>query len=226
MILVDFGNDWNEILKDEFSKEYYLKLRKFLKEEYSAHTVFPDMNNIFSALKTTSYSDTKVVIIGQDPYHEVGQAHGMCFSVQPGIKPPPSLCNIYKELQADLGTYIPNNGYLMPWARQGVLLLNTILTVREGEAASHRGKGWETFTDRVISALSERKNPVIFLLWGNHAQSKAELIDKSRHFIFTAAHPSPLSASRGFLGCRHFSKVNETLVSLVKSPIDWQIPNI
>ena len=224
--MIDFGNDWNGILADEFKKEYYLKLRAFLKDEYSTHTVFPDMHKIFSALKTTSYHDTKVVIIGQDPYHEVGQAHGMCFSVQPGVPAPPSLMNIYKEMRDDVGTYIPNNGYLMDWAKQGVLLLNTILTVREGEALAHKGKGWEIFTDRVISALSERRDPVIFLLWGNHAQSKAELIDKSRHFIFTAAHPSPLSASRGFFGCRHFSKTNEPLISLVKSPIDWQTKNI
>lgn len=224
--MVKLGNDWDSIIGDEFNKKYYLKLRAFLKSEYASANIFPDMHSIFSALKTTSYRDTKVVIIGQDPYHEVGQAHGMCFSVQPGVPAPPSLCNIYKELQADLGTFIPNNGYLMDWAKQGVLLLNTILTVREGEALAHKGKGWEIFTDRVISALSERDDPVIFLLWGNHAQSKAELIDKFKHYIFTAAHPSPLSASRGFFGCRHFSKANETLISLVKSPIDWQIKNI
>ncbi len=224
--MVNLGNDWDEILGEEFKKEYYLKLRAFLKDEYSSRKIFPDMNNIFSALKTTSYKGTKVVIIGQDPYHEIGQAHGMCFSVLPGVKTPPSLCNIYKELSEDVGTYIPNNGYLMSWAKQGVLLLNTILTVREGEPLSHKNKGWEIFTDKVISCLNKREDPVIFLLWGNQAGAKSELIDSSRHYIFKAAHPSPLSASRGFLGCRHFSKVNETLISLVKTPIDWQIENI
>ncbi len=224
--MVNLGNDWNDILGSEFQKDYYLSLRAFLKKEYAENKVFPDMHDIFSALKTTSYKDTKVVIIGQDPYHEVGQAHGMCFSVKPGVAIPPSLLNIYKELRDDLGTYIPNNGYLMDWAKQGVLLLNSVLTVREGEALSHKGHGWEIFTDKVISALNEREDPVIFLLWGSHAQSKAELIDVSRHYILKAPHPSPLSASRGFLGCRHFSKANETLISLVKSPIDWQIKNI
>lgn len=224
--MVNLGNDWNKIIGNEFQKDYYQTLRSFLKKEYAENKVYPDMYDIFSALKTTSYKDTKIVIIGQDPYHEVGQAHGMCFSVKPGVAIPPSLLNIYKELKEDLGTYIPNNGYLMDWAKQGVLLLNTILTVRDGEALSHKGHGWEIFTDRVISALNERDDPVIFLLWGSHAQSKAELIDPSKHYIFKAPHPSPLSASRGFFGCRHFSKANEILISLVKTPIDWQIKNI
>lgn len=224
--MVHFGNDWDDVLGAEFSKDYYLSLRTFLKAEYSSQRIYPDMNDIFAALKTTPYSKVKVVIIGQDPYHEPHQAHGMCFSVQPGTAPPPSLVNIYKELQNDVGAFIPNNGYLMPWAAQGVLLLNTILTVREGAPLSHKGKGWEIFTDRVIAALSERDDPIIFLLWGAHAQAKAELIDKNRHFILMAPHPSPLSASRGFFGCRHFSKANDLLLTLVKSPIVWQIPNL
>lgn len=224
--MIHFGNDWDQLLADEFGKEYYLRLRAFLKKEYSEATVYPDMNDIFSALKATAYRDVKVVIIGQDPYHEPGQAHGMCFSVKPGVAAPPSLCNIFKELKSDLGTYIPNNGYLVPWAKQGVLLLNTVLTVRQGEPLSHKGQGWETFTDRVITLLAQREDPVIFLLWGAHAQAKTELIDATHHYILTAPHPSPLSASRGFFGCRHFSKTNDLLLSLVKSPIDWQIPNI
>ncbi|MDP4132600.1 MAG: uracil-DNA glycosylase [Bacillota bacterium] len=224
--MVLLGNDWDNIIGDEFTKDYYIKLRAFLKSEYSNYNVYPNMYDMFSALKATSFADTKIVIIGQDPYHEPGQAHGMCFSVKPGVTPPPSLRNIFKELQSDLGLYIPNNGYLMSWAKQGVLLLNTVLTVREGEANSHKGKGWEIFTDRIIKELSNRDDPVVFLLWGSPAQAKAELIDTSRHYIFEAPHPSPLSASRGFFGCKHFSKANETLISLVKSPIDWQIKNI
>ena len=221
------SNDWLEAINSEFHKPYYKELYSFVKEEYSKTVVYPPSEDIFNALHLTPLKDVKVLILGQDPYHGENQAHGLSFSVLPTQKDiPPSLQNIYKELNSDLGCYIPNNGYLEKWAKQGVLLLNTILTVREGEALAHKGKGWEIFTDRVISALSERDDPVIFLLWGNHAQSKAELIDKSRHYIFTAAHPSPLSASRGFFGCRHFSKANETLISLVKSPIDWQIKNI
>ena len=224
--MVDFGNDWNGILKDEFQKEYYQKLRQFLKYEYTHYTVFPDMYDLYSALRATSYQDTKVVIIGQDPYHEVGQAHGMCFSVKPGVQTPPSLQNIFKELHDDLGCFIPDNGYLMPWAKQGVLLLNAVLTVREGQADSHKGKGWETFTDRVIEVLNERKDPMVFLLWGKNARAKAERIDRTRHFVLEAPHPSPLSASRGFFGCHHFSQANEALISFLRSPIDWQIPNI
>ncbi len=224
--MVHLANDWDDILGAEFSKDYYLSLRAFLKAEYASQRIYPDMNNIFSALKATPYSKVKVVIIGQDPYHEPHQAHGMCFSVQPGTLPPPSLINIFKELQSDIGAFIPNNGYLMPWAKQGVLLLNTVLTVREGAPLSHKGKGWEIFTDRVIAALSNRADPVIFLLWGSHAQAKADLIDQTHHFILKAPHPSPLSASRGFFGCKHFSKTNDFLLRLVKSPIDWQIPNI
>ena len=221
--MIDFGNDWNGILADEFKKEYYLKLRAFLKDEYSTRTVFPDMHKIFSALKTTSYHDTKVVIIGQDPYHEVGQAHGMCFSVQPGVPAPPSLMNIYKEMRDDVGTYIPNNGYLMDWAKQGVLLLNTILTVREGEALAHKGKGWEIFTDDVIKKLNEREKPMVFLLWGANARSKKQFITNPNHLVLEAAHPSPLSAYNGFFGCRHFSKCNAFLEAHGIEPVDWRI---
>lgn len=224
--MVSLGNDWDSVLGNEFEKDYYLKLREFLKAEYSRTEVYPNMYDLFSALKVTSYKDTKVVILGQDPYHEPGQAHGMSFSVKPGVAIPPSLLNMYKELRDSLGCYIPDNGYLVPWARQGVLLLNTVLTVRKGEANSHKGMGWEIFTDKVISLLNQRRDPVVFLLWGRGARQKAELIDTSRHFVFEAAHPSPLSASRGFMGCGHFKKANEALISILKSPIDWQIPNI
>ncbi len=224
--MVKLGNDWDEVIGGEFEKEYYLRLREFLKAEYAAGEVYPNMYDMFSALKVTSYQGTKVVIIGQDPYHEPGQAHGMAFSVKPGTPIPPSLLNMYKELNRTLGCYIPNNGYLVPWARQGVLLLNAVLTVRRGQADSHKGKGWEQFTDSIIQALNRRRDPVVFLLWGNNARKKAQIIDRERHFVFEAAHPSPLSASRGFFGCNHFAKANEALISVLKSPIDWQIPNI
>lgn len=224
--MVDLGNDWDELLKEEFKKEYYLKLREFLKEEYSTRVIYPNMNNIFEALKYTSYKDTKILILGQDPYHGENQAHGMAFSVQPNVQTPPSLLNIYKELRDDLGCFIPNNGYLMPWAKQGILLLNTALTVRANEANSHRNKGWEIFTDKIIEVLNERNDPVIFVLWGANARKKKELIDPNKHYILEAPHPSPLSASRGFFGCRHFSKINNILKELGKEPIDWQINNI
>ena len=224
--MVTFNNSWDEQLKDEFDKPYYQALREFLKEEYRTETIYPSMHDIFNALKTTSYEEVKVVILGQDPYHGPRQAHGMAFSVQPGVKVPPSLVNIYKELQASLGCYIPDNGYLMKWADQGVLLLNTVLTVRAGKPQSHKGKGWEIFTDRVISLLNERKDPIIFLLWGAPAKKKAELITASQHKILTAAHPSPLSAYNGFFGCNHFKKVNDYLVAMGKTPIDFQIENI
>lgn len=224
--MVTLGNDWDKIIGGEFEKDYYLRLRAFLKSEYSNCRVYPNMYDLFSALKVTSYEKTKVVILGQDPYHEPNQAHGMSFSVKPGVPIPPSLLNMYKELRDEYGCFIPNNGYLMPWAKQGVLLLNAVLTVREGQANSHAGKGWETFTDSVIEALNRRADPVVFLLWGNYARKKKELIDASRHFVLEAAHPSPLSASRGFMGCGHFKRANEILLSLVKTPIDWQIQNI
>lgn len=224
--MVNLENDWNDILKGEFEKDYYISLRDFLKEEYESREIYPNMYNIFEALKHTSYKDTKVLILGQDPYHGENQAHGLAFSVQPGVRIPPSLLNMYKELQSDLGCFIPNNGYLIPWADQGVLLLNTALTVRAHEANSHKNKGWERFTDEIIKKLNEREDPVIFVLWGANARKKVEFIDTSKHFILEAPHPSPLSARRGFFGCKHFSKINDILITLGKEPIDWQIPNI
>ena len=219
-------NDWNELLKDEFSKEYYLTLREFLKNEYNTKTIYPDKYDIFNALHYTSYKDVKVVILGQDPYHGPNQAHGLSFSVSPGVKIPPSLLNIYKELNSDLGCYIPNNGYLKKWADQGVLLLNTSLTVRAGEANSHKNKGWEIFTDKIISLINEKTDPVVFLLWGNNAINKKKLITNKQHLILSSTHPSPLSASRGFFGSKPFSKINKFLISVNKAPIDWQIENI
>jgi len=224
MVIIE--NSWDEKLKGEFDKPYYIELRQFLVSEYKTRNIFPDMNNIFNALKLTSYEEVKVVILGQDPYHGAGQAHGLSFSVQPGVRIPPSLLNMYKELQNDLGCYIPNNGYLVPWAKQGVLLLNAVLTVREGEANSHKNKGWENFTDKIISLLNEREKPIVFLLWGNNAKEKIKLITNPNHYILTTVHPSPLSATRGFMGCKHFSKTNDILKSLGQNEIDWQIPNI
>lgn len=224
--MIELHNSWDKYLNEEFEKPYYMSLRQFLKEEYSTQTIYPEKDNIFNALKVTSYDDVKVVILGQDPYHGEGQAHGMAFSVKPGIKTPPSLVNIYKELQTTMGCYIPNNGYLMKWAEQGVLLLNTVLTVRAGQPQSHKGKGWETFTDRIIAILNERKDPVIFVLWGAPAKKKASLITAPQHKILTAAHPSPLSAYNGFFGCDHFKQINEYLKEMGKTPIDFQIENI
>lgn len=224
--MVHIGNDWDELLSSEFSKEYYQELRQFLISEYKNHTVYPDMYDIFNAFKYTSYEDTKVVIFGQDPYHEPHQAHGLAFSVQEGVRIPPSLSNIYKELNNELGCYIPNNGMLRKWAEQGVMLLNSSLTVRGGMANSHRNKGWEEFTDAVVKLYNKRENPIIFMLWGNNAKEKASYITNPNHIIFTSAHPSPLSASRGFFGCGHFKKANEVLNSLGIEPIDWQIENI
>ncbi|MGM9936698.1 MAG: uracil-DNA glycosylase [Candidatus Ornithomonoglobus sp.] len=224
--MVSIGNDWDNLLKDEFEKDYYKRLRAFLAQEYKTHIIHPDMYDIFNALKWTSYKDTKVVILGQDPYHEPGQAHGLAFSVKRGVKIPPSLVNIYKELHDELGCYIPDNGYLEKWARQGVLLLNSSLTVRSGMANSHRSKGWEQFTGRITELLNEREDPVIFMLWGNNAKEKMKQITNPQHLILTAAHPSPLSASRGFFGCGHFKLANKVLVRNGKEPIDWQIENI
>lgn len=223
---VNLKNDWKELLKDEFEKDYYIKLRQTLVEEYRNKTIFPDMYDIFNALHFTAYKDVKVVILGQDPYHGPNQAHGLSFSVKPGIPAPPSLVNIYKELKNDLGCYIPNNGYLKKWADQGVLLLNTALTVRSGQANSHRKIGWEIFTDKIIQLLNERKDPVIFILWGNNAISKEKFITNNWHYIIKSVHPSPLSASRGFFGSKPFSKVNNILKDIDKKPIDWQIENI
>lgn len=221
--MVVLGNEWDDILKDEFKKEYYLKLRGFLKKEYASYTIYPHMNDIFNALKATSYSDVKAVILGQDPYHNPNQAHGMAFSVKEGTPPPPSLVNIFKELSDDLGFKIPNTGNLTGWAKQGVLLLNTILTVRSGCAFSHSKKGWEIFTDCIISHLNEREKPIVFLLWGRPAREKQTLITNKNHYVLTAAHPSPISASRGFFGCRHFSKTNKILTANGMQPIDWQL---
>jgi len=219
--MVNIGNDWDDILKDEWEKPYYKNLRAFLKQEYATKTIYPNMNDIFNALKYTSFKDTKVVIIGQDPYHGIGQAHGLCFSVKKGVPPPPSLKNIFKEQQADLGKEIPAHGELTEWAKQGVLLLNAVLTVREGNPTSHAKMGWETFTDRVISELNKKETPVVFLLWGAYAQKKAEIITNPKHKKLMSVHPSPLSASRGFFGCRHFSKTNAILEGCGLEPINW-----
>ena len=224
--MVNIGNDWDEILAGEFQKEYYQKIRQFLKNAYSRKKIFPDMFDIFNALKYTSYRDTKVVLLGQDPYHGDGQAHGLSFSVKPGVPIPPSLQNIYKELQEDLGLRIPNNGYLKKWADQGILLLNASLTVEAYRANSHQNIGWQILTDEILRKLNDREDPVIFLLWGGNAKMKERLVTNTRHYILKAAHPSPLSAYNGFFGCRHFSKVNEILASLGKKPIDWQIEDI
>lgn len=215
------GNDWDEVIGGEFQKEYYLSLRQFLKGEYASHRVAPSMYDIFNALKHTPFSAVKAVILGQDPYHGEGQAHGFCFSVKDGVPKPPSLENIFKELASDLGIPTPPSGDLTAWAREGVLLLNTTLTVRMHEPMSHTGHGWERFTDAVISALNQKTSPVVFLLWGGHARSKASLITAPRHTVLTAPHPSPLSSYRGFFGCRHFSRANEILEKGGVSPIRW-----
>lgn len=221
--MVNIGNEWDELLKGEFEKDYYLKLREFLKKEYFTYQVYPNMYDIFNALKFTSYSDVKAVIIGQDPYHGPGQAHGLCFSVQKGVAIPPSLQNMYKELYSDLGIPPSNHGYLKKWADNGVLMMNAVLTVRGGQANSHRNMGWEIFTDRVIELLNTREQPIVFILWGNNAKQKMKLITNPNHLILQAAHPSPLSAFNGFFGCKHFSKTNDFLASHGIAPIDWRI---
>lgn len=217
-------DSWLPALGEEQNKPYYQELYRFVSEERRKYTVYPPGPDVFNALHHTPYEKVRVMIIGQDPYHEEGQAHGLAFSVQPGVTPPPSLVNMYKELKDDVGFRIPKHGYLVPWAEQGVLLLNAVLTVRAHQANSHQGKGWETFTDHVIRAVNQKQTPVVFLLWGAYAQRKAELIDASRHVIFKAPHPSPLSASRGFFGCKHFSKANAALQAAGLAPIDWQLP--
>ena len=221
-----FHNDWKIPLAPELEQQYYRELRKFLITEYRTRQIFPDMYDIFNALHYTSLADTKVVILGQDPYHEPGQAHGLSFSVKPGVQPPPSLINIFKELSTDLGCTIPNNGCLKPWAEQGVLLLNTVLTVRAHQANSHKGKGWEIFTDRIISILNEREKPMAFILWGRPARMKKAMITNPNHFVVESPHPSPLSAYAGFFGSRPFSQVNDFLKRTGQTPIDWQLPNI
>lgn len=221
--MVKLGNDWDALLSSEFEKEYYQKLRTFLVKEYKTQKIYPGMYDIFNALKYTPYHDTKVVILGQDPYHGKGQAHGLCFSVKKGIEPPPSLKNIFKELNDELQIPIPNHGELTSWAKQGVLLLNTCLTVREGMANSHRGMGWETFTDKIIRLLNEKDDPAVFLLWGANAKSKTVLLTNPNHLILTCAHPSPLSAYNGFFGCNHFVKANEFLSRNDLKEIDWRV---
>ncbi len=222
--MVQFGNDWDVLLKDEFKKDYYLNLRKFLIQEYRTRRIFPGMYDIFNAMKLTSYDDVKCVIIGQDPYHGEGQAHGLCFSVKKGIAPPPSLVNIFKEIRDDVGVdNTGKHGELTKWAKNGVLLLNSVLTVREGQARSHHGMGWEIFTTSVIQLLNQREKPMVFMLWGGDAKQKAQFITNKNHLILRAAHPSPLSAYNGFFGCKHFSQANKFLESRGLSPIDWSI---
>ncbi|MFB4213624.1 uracil-DNA glycosylase [Shouchella sp. JSM 1781072] len=217
-------NDWNDVVGEEFTKEYYIQLRAFLKKEYAQEVVYPPMDDLFNALHLTPYKDVKVVILGQDPYHGPDQAHGLSFSVKPQVKTPPSLKNMYKELESDLGCQPPNHGFLESWATQGVLLLNTVLSVRQKQPGSHQGRGWESFTTKVIEKLNEREEPIAFVLWGKHAQAKGTLIDESKHLIVQSPHPSPFSAHRGFLGSRPFSKINQWLVSKEMTPIDWQLP--
>ena len=221
--MVYIGNDWDEILKDTFQTESYLKLRAFLANEYRTRTIYPDMHNIFNALKLTSFQDCKVVILGQDPYHGPNQAHGLSFSVQEGVQPPPSLLNIFKELKDDVGIPEPKSGNLTCWAKQGVLMLNTVLTVREHQPNSHKGMGWEQVTDDVIAALDKKSTPVVFLLWGANARNKAKIVTNPIHIRLEAPHPSPLSAYNGFFGCRHFSKANEALIASGQTPIDWTV---
>ena len=223
--MVHLGNDWDDILKDEFVQPYYLKIREFLKSEYSTRTVFPPMHDIFNALKYTPFQNTKVVILGQDPYHEVGQAHGLSFSVKRGVKIPPSLVNIYKELHDDIGMDIPNHGDLTSWATQGVLLLNATLTVRQGMANSHQKIGWSVFTDNVIKHLNKSTRPIVFILWGGNAKSKKSFITNPCHLILESVHPSPLSAYNGFFVCKHFSLANDFLLSSGQSHIDWNSVN-
>lgn len=219
-----FGNDWDTVLQEETEAEYFNNIRYALAAEYKTQTIFPPKEDLFSALKLTPYHKVKAVIIGQDPYHGVGQAQGLSFSVRPGVRIPPSLKNIYKELHADLGLPIPKHGSLVHWAEQGVLLLNAVLTVREGQPNSHQGLGWQTFTDAVIRALNERSEPMVFMLWGSHAQKKGAFINRDKHLVLESTHPSPLAAHRGFLGSRPFSKANEFLTSKGIEPIDWTIP--
>ena len=219
--MVHFSNDWDAALEEEFQKEYYLNLREFLKSEYSTRRIYPPMNDIYNAMKYTSYRDTKVVILGQDPYHGAGQAHGLCFSVKEGVPLPPSLKNIYKELSDEYGITPPTSGELIGLARQGVLLLNTTLTVREGTPQSHKGKGWEILTDRIISLINEKQSPVVFMLWGGNARAKRDLITNPIHLTLECAHPSPLSAYAGFFGCNHFKKANEFLSKMGIETIDW-----
>lgn len=220
------SNDWLDAMKEEFKKPYYMNLYSKVVEEYNTHRVFPEKNDIFNAFHFTPLKDVKVVILGQDPYHGVGQAHGLCFSVKPGVEIPPSLVNIYKELQDDLGCKVPNHGYLTKWAKQGVLMLNTVLTVRAHQANSHRGMGWEEFTDSAIEIINKQDRPIVYILWGRPAQNKKYMLNNSKHFILEAPHPSPLSSYRGFFGSKPFSKTNEFLIANGEAPIDWQIEDL
>ena len=219
-------NGFKKIIEEESKKDYYIKLHDFVDNEYKTKTIYPPRENIFFALKNTPYEYVKVVILGQDPYHGEGEAHGLCFSVNPGIKVPPSLQNIFKEIHRDLGLKIPNNGYLLKWARQGVLMLNSVLTVEKDKPASHQNKGWEIFTDTIIKKVNEKDTPVVFLLWGNFAKKKKELITNPIHLVLTSSHPSPFAVNYGFNGCTHFSKTNEFLIKNNMAPIDWQIDDI
>ena len=219
--MTKIGNDWDIMLQDEFDRPYFKRLENFLTEERARYEIYPPQEDVFNALRYSSFQDTKVVILGQDPYHEPGQAHGMCFSVNKGVKIPPSLVNIYKEIEDDLGIKPPSHGYLAGWARQGVLLLNTVLTVRRGQANSHKGKGWEIFTDRIVEILNERHKPLVFILWGANAKSKTELITNKDHMVITGAHPSPLSAWKGFFGGGYFSKTNRYMEITGQDPVNW-----
>lgn len=221
--MVQIGNEWDEILKDEFQSDYYAQIRETLKQEYASHEIYPPMQDIFNALRYTSYSDVKAVLLGQDPYHGPGQAHGLCFSVRPGVAPPPSLQNIFKELQSDMGLPAPHSGCLIPWTKEGVLMLNTTLTVRRGQANSHSKIGWTKFTDAIIQKLNDHEQPIVFLLWGSNARSKKALITNPNHLILETVHPSPLSAHQGFFGSRHFSQCNEFLMAHGIAPIDWTL---
>ncbi|KYC40275.1 uracil-DNA glycosylase [Scytonema hofmannii PCC 7110] len=217
---------WQTVLAEEFDKPYFQKLQDFLKEERQSYSIYPPEEDVFSAFELTPYEQVNVLLLGQDPYHDDNQAHGLCFSVRPGIKPPPSLVNIYKELKDDVGFNIPNNGYLVTWAKQGILMLNAVLTVRAHTPNSHKNKGWETFTDAVINKVNQKTDPVVFVLWGGYAQKKLKLIDTNRHIVVQSAHPSPLSARNGFFGSKAFSAINSALSSFGKPEIDWQIPDI
>ena len=221
--MTKIGNDWDIMLQDEFDRPYFKRLENFLTEERARYEIYPPQKDVFNALRYSSFQDTKVVILGQDPYHEPGQAHGLCFSVNKGVTIPPSLVNIYKEIENDLGIKMPGHGYLADWAKQGVLLLNTVLTVRRGQANSHKGKGWEIFTDRIVEIVNQRQKPMVFILWGANAKSKTELITNKEHMVITGAHPSPLSAWKGFFGGRYFSKANRYLEITGQEPVDWGI---
>jgi uracil-DNA glycosylase len=225
-MLVDLPADWQHLLSDELEKPYFTKLAQFVDGERQQYTVFPPEQDVFSAMKLTSYDHVKVLLLGQDPYHDDNQAHGLCFSVRPGIKPPPSLVNIFKELHTDVGFRIPNNGYLVPWAEQGILMLNAVLTVRAHSPNSHKNHGWETFTDAVIRHVNAKESPVVFVLWGGYAQKKLSLLDTSRHIVVQSAHPSPLSARSGFFGSKPFSRINQALREVGKQEINWQLPDI